>query len=61
MHVFKLKGSKKEGLYGFNKGIIYALVNELKAILREYVHDTQSALKGRLKKEIQEFSEICCH
>jgi hypothetical protein len=32
------------------KEIIYALLNEVKAILREYVHETETALKKRLKK-----------
>jgi len=30
--------------------IIYALLNELKAILKEYVHETETALKKRLQK-----------
>jgi len=32
------------------KEIIYALLNELKAILKEYVHETETALKKRLQK-----------
>ena len=30
--------------------IIYALLNEIKAILREYVNETKSALKKRLQR-----------
>ena len=32
------------------KEIIYALLNEIKAVLREYVHETEIALKKRLQK-----------
>jgi amino acid transporter len=32
------------------KEIIYALLNEAKAILKEYVHETESALKKRIQK-----------
>jgi di/tricarboxylate transporter len=32
------------------KEIIYSLLNEIKAILKEYVHDTETALKKRLQK-----------
>jgi len=32
------------------KEIIYALLNELKAILREYFRETENALKKRLQK-----------
>jgi len=32
------------------KEIIYALLNEIKAILKEYVHETETALKKRLQR-----------
>jgi di/tricarboxylate transporter len=32
------------------KEIIYALLNEVKAILKEYVHETENALKKRIQK-----------
>jgi hypothetical protein len=32
------------------KEIIYALLNEARAIIREYLQDTKAALKNRLKK-----------
>ena len=32
------------------KEIIYALLNEIKSILKEYVHETETALKKRLQK-----------
>ena len=32
------------------KEIIYSLLNEIRTILKEYVHDTETALKKRLQK-----------
>jgi amino acid transporter len=32
------------------KEIVYALLNELKLILKEYLHETETALKKRLQK-----------
>ena len=32
------------------KEIIYAVLNEIKAVLREYMHETEIALKKRLQK-----------
>ncbi len=32
------------------KEIIYVLLNEVKSVLRDYMHDTEDALKRRIKK-----------
>ena len=32
------------------KEIIYSLINEIKSVLKEYVHETEASIKKRLKK-----------